>query len=117
MMLYLFTAFPTQAPLFILLFDILLILVSLWTIYLNPWKVHARQDVQFDVQGEYPAFVSVAVLSALIPILFLALLYAYQNSELRLVLLLLTNLLVIPFFFLTSGAINSFALNDFTYNF
>jgi hypothetical protein len=117
MMLYFFTAFPTHAPLFILLFDVLLMILSLWTMFFNPWKVIARREGASGVNARDPSFLSAAISSGAIPILYLLLLYIFQNSENRLVLLLLTNLLVIPFFFLTSGMINSFALNDFTHNF
>jgi hypothetical protein len=40
-----------------------------------------------------------------------------KNSQNIGLFLILLNTLVIPFFFLTSGMINSFALNNFTYNF
>jgi hypothetical protein len=116
-MLYFFTAFPTYAPLFILLFDVLLMILSLWTLFFNPWKVIARKEGASGINARDPSFLAAAISSGAIPILYLLLLYMFQNSENRLVILLLTNLLVIPFFFLTSGMINSFALNDFTYNF
>lgn len=117
MMLYFFTAFPTYETIFVLGFDILLIVICLWTLHFNPWKVKARKEGASGVTFSDPSFLSAFSSSIAVPVLFIFLLGIYQNSERRRVILLLTNLLIIPFFFLTSGMINSFALNDFTYNF
>jgi hypothetical protein len=117
MMLYFLTAFPTRGPLFILGFDILLFVLSIWTLHFNPWKVKARKEGASGVNNSDPAFISAATVTTVIPILFFLLYIYYKNSEERLAILLLMNLLIIPFFFLTSGMINSFALNDFTHNF
>jgi len=117
MMLYLFTAFPVYQSLFVTLFTILLLLISFVTIFFNPWKVKARKDGASGVTIQDPYFVAFTTSGVLVTAVFLFLLLTFRNSETRKMILLLTNLLIVPSFFLTSGYINSFALNDFTYNF
>jgi hypothetical protein len=117
MMIYLYSAFPSISPRIILLLDIILLLVSLWTMFLNPWQVQNRRNGRSGQPSQDPAFLSVTLASVfiLIPILFL--LYQYRAFEQQLDMLLLINILVVPFFFFTSSSINSYALNNFTYNF
>jgi len=116
MMVYLFTAFPNYAPMFILSFNAFLLFLSMLTLFLNPWKVKARKQGASGI-FEDPAFLSIAGTSIAIPVLFIFMLRYLKNSQNIGLFLILLNTLVIPFFFLTSGMINSFALNNFTYNF
>jgi hypothetical protein len=117
MMVYLFTAFPTYAPMFILSFNAFLLLLSMWTLFFNPWKVKARKQGASGVNPEDPAFLSIATTSVVIPVSLIFILRSLKNPENMGLFLILFNTLVIPFFFLTSGMINSFALNNFTHNF
>jgi hypothetical protein len=117
MMLYLFSAFPQSAPLSILLFDVLLLLASLGTLYFNPWQVLKRKQLTSGNEFTDPAFIAIATSCVLILVIMITILVRYRDIDSRSALLLLLNLLVIPSFFLTSGAINAYALNDFTYNF
>ena len=117
MMMYLFTAFPTYQTLYILGFNILLLFISFVTVFFNPWKVKARKDGASGIDTSDPAFLSFAIASSLALGLYISLLLIYKNSENLKTILLLTNLLIVPSFFLTTGFINSFALNDFTHNF
>ena len=116
MMVYFFSAFPAYAPLAILGFDTILILCSLWTLFANPWQLQAKLNGASGLRPDQPAFIGVAISTAAIPLIMFALLYTFRNADRRLSLLLFVNLFLIPFFFLTSGAINSFVLNDFTNN-
>ena len=117
MMVYLFTAFPTYAPMFILSFNAFLLLLSMWTLFFNPWKVKARKDGASGVNEKDPAFLSAAITSVVIPVSLIFILRFLKNSQNMGLFLILVNTIVLPFFFLTSGMINSFALNDFTHNF
>ena len=115
MMLYLFTSLPAYAPLAVLLIDLVLIITTLGTLFANPWQVRnwkVKRNSE-GVSGIDPSFlaISLSVISVLI-ILPLIILW-YQNIDQRLGILLLFNLLLIPFFFLTSSTINSFALSGF----
>jgi len=117
MMLYLFSAFPQFAPLSILLFDLLLLLASLGTLFFNPWQVLTRKNQLSGIDFTDPAFLSIAISSALVLVIMATVIVRYADIDSRSALMLLFNLLVVPSFFLTSGAINAYALNDFTYNF
>ena len=117
MMVYLFTAFPTYAPMFILSFNAFLLLLSMLTLFFNPWKVKARKQGASGINQEDPAFIYAATTCISIPIALIFILRSIKNSQNMGLFLILTNTLVIPFFFLTSGMINSFALNNFTHNF
>jgi len=117
MMLYLFSAFPQSAPLSILLFDILLLLASLGTLYVNPWQVIKRKELVSGNDFADPAFIAIASSCVIILSIMLSVIVRYRDIDSRSAFLLLINLLVIPSFFLTSGAINAYALNNFTYNF
>ena len=116
MMVYLFTAFPTYASMFILSFNAFLLFLSTLTLFLNPWKVKARKDGASGIFKD-PAFLSIAITSVIIPVSLIFMLRFLKNSQNIGLFLILFNTLVIPFFFFTSGMINSFALNDFTHNF
>jgi hypothetical protein len=89
----------------------------MWTLFFNPWKVKARKQGASGVNAEDPAFLSAAITSISIPVALIFILRFLKNSQNMGLFLILLNTLVIPFFFLTSGVINSFALNDFTHNF
>jgi hypothetical protein len=117
MMVYFFSAFYTHAPRYILGFDVCLLVISLITLFLNPWQLQARLNGASGLDATQPAFLGLAISTAIIPLIIIGLLYVFRNPDRLLSLLLLINLLLIPFFFLTSGAINSFVLNDFTNNF
>jgi len=117
MMVYFFSAFPVYAPLYILLLDTLLIVLSLCTLFTNPWQLQARLHGASGLDPLQPSFLALASSVVAIPLIMFALLYIFRSPDRRLSLLLFVNLLLIPFFFLTSGTINSFVLNDFTNNF
>jgi hypothetical protein len=117
MMLYFFTAFPMHQTLFVLGFDVLLIITTLLTLFFNPWKVKARKESASGITFSDPAVKSATFSVIGVLLFFIILLLTFTNSELRKGILLLTNLFLIPLFFLTSGFINSFALNDFTHFF
>jgi hypothetical protein len=117
MMVYFFSAFPVYAPLYILLFDTFLIVISLCTLFANPWQLQARLHGASGLDPLQPSFLALASSVVAIPLIMFALLYIFRSPDRRLSLLLFVNLLLIPFFFLTSGTINSFVLNDFTNNF
>ena len=117
MMLYLFSAFPQHAPLSILLFDVLLLLASLGTLYFNPWQVLKRKQIYSGNEFTDPAFIAIASSSVVVLVIMMSVIVRYADIDSRSALLLFLNLLVVPSFFLTSGAINAYALNDFTYNF
>jgi len=117
MMVYLFTAFPTYAPMFILSFDAFLLLLSMWTLFFNPWKVKAKKQGASGLNLEDPKFLSIAITSVVIPVSLIFILRSLKNPQNMGLFLILVNTIVIPFFFMSSGMINSFALNDFTHNF
>jgi len=117
MMLYVYSALPRQAPLFLLLLDTSLIIISLWTLFLNPLQVKNRVKGRSGLPKDDPQFSTIAITTVVIAIIMLYILFQYQDTDRRLSILLLMNLIVIPFMFLTTGAVSSFALNDFTYNF
>ena len=117
MMLYLFSAFPNYAALYLIIFDIFLIVLSHITLFINPLRVQARANGASGFDSTDPAFLALTLSTCIIVVLMIALLLYYKNLTDRYGLLILINLLVIPSFFLTSGAINSYALNDFTNNF
>jgi len=117
MMLYVYSALPRQAPLFLLLLDTSLLIVSLWTLFLNPLQVKNRVKGRSGLPKDDPQFSMIATTTVIIAIIMLYILFQYQDTDRRFSILLLMNLIVIPFVFLTTGAVSSFALNDFTYNF
>jgi hypothetical protein len=117
MMVYLFTAFPTYAPMIILSFDAFLLLLSMWTLFFNPWKVKAKKQGASGLNLEDPKFLSIAITSVVIPVSLIFILRSLKNPQNMGLFLILVNTIVIPFFFMSSGMINSFALNDFTHNF
>ena len=117
MMLYLFSAFPQSAPLSLLMINSVLLLISMWTIFLNPWQVQNRKNGRSGLPSKDPAFVSVTIASVFIFCALLFMLAYFRAFEQRLSLLILFQILIIHTFFLTSGSINSYALNNFTSNF
>jgi hypothetical protein len=86
-------------------------------LFANPLRVEARKNGDSGLRASDPPFISIVLSSIIILGIILFILLRYRNISQHLSILVLMNLLLIPFFFLTSGAINSYALNNFTYNF
>jgi len=123
MALYFFAAFPQLGPKYLIFLDGLLILASLTTLYFNTWQTN-RTYVMLRNGGDEsilapdsPQFLGYAATLVGVFCILGGLLASFQTMQNRLHLLLLLNILVVPFFFLSSAILNTFAFNNYTNQF
>jgi len=114
MALYFFSAFPELAPMYLLLLAGLLSSLTLTCMYFIPWKVHAKAEGASGVPTSQPAFIGYSVSLCVSLAIGLYLFNTFKVMQNRLQLLLLVNIAIIPFLFLSSFTINTVAFNDFT---